>query len=64
MPPGVREGQPPRGVVTPMRLSRVTSSASASSLMPCVPAGRIGSAMQRMSAVLSWTRISTPGSTS
>ena len=37
--------QTARGSVTPIRLSRVTSPASASSVMPSVPAGRIGRIM-------------------
>ena len=35
----------------------MTSPASASSLIPSLPAGRIGGIMYRMSAVLLWTRI-------
>jgi hypothetical protein len=38
--------------------SRVTRSASFSSLQPSVPAGRIGSTMKRVSAVESHTRTS------
>src|SRR6185437_1840988 len=43
--------------LVPIMLSRVTSSASCSSLQPSVPAGRIGSTMNRVSAVESQTRI-------
>ena len=42
----------------PIMESRVTRSASLSSLQPSVPAGRIGSTMKRVSAVESHTRIS------
>ena len=40
-----RPVQPARGKVTPTRVSRVTSFASASSLIPSVPGGRMGSTM-------------------
>src|SRR5262249_44616346 len=47
-----------RGSPVPIIESRVTSSASRSSLRPSVPAGRIGSTMKRVSAVESQTRTS------
>src|SRR5215510_7900903 len=46
------------GRPVPIMESRVTSSASFSSLQPSVPAGRIGSTRKRVSAVESQTRIS------
>ena len=46
------------GKPVPIMESRVTSSASCSSLQPSVPAGRIGSTRKRVSAVESQTRIS------
>src|SRR5436190_1469443 len=46
------------GRPVPIMESRVTRSASLSSLQPSVPAGRIGSTMKRVSAVESQTRIS------
>ncbi len=46
------------GNPVPIIESRVTSSASCSSLQPSVPAGRIGSTRKRVSAVESQTRIS------
>src|SRR6478752_4393293 len=46
------------GRPVPIMESRVTRSASFSSLQPSVPAGRIGSTMKRVSAVESQTRIS------
>src|SRR6185437_1935413 len=46
------------GKPVPIMLSRVTSSASFSSLQPSVPLGRIGSTRKRVSAVESQTRIS------
>src|SRR5205814_9371528 len=46
------------GRPAPIMLSRVTISASSSSLQPSVPAGRSGSTRKRVSAVESQTRIS------
>src|SRR5215510_9860245 len=46
------------GRPVPIMESRVTSSASFSSLQPSVPAGRIGNTRKRVSAVESQTRIS------
>src|SRR4051812_29258266 len=46
------------GRPVPIIESRVTRSASFSSLQPSVPAGRIGSTMKRVSAVESQTRTS------
>src|SRR3954462_4426250 len=46
------------GNPVPIMESRVTSSASCSSLQPPVPAGRIGTTRKRVSAVESQTRIS------
>src|SRR5437868_10137731 len=46
------------GKPVPIMESRVTSSASWSSLQPSVPAGRIGTTRKRVSAVESHTRIS------
>src|SRR4051794_40883099 len=55
----VHEGAPGvLGKPVPIMESRVTSSASCSSLQPSVPAGRIGSTRKRVSAVESQTRIS------
>src|SRR3954449_2360913 len=48
------------GKPVPIIESRVTSSASCSSLQPSVPFGRIGSTRKRVSAVESHTRISVP----
>src|SRR5581483_627983 len=46
------------GNPVPIIESRVTRSASLSTLQPSLPAGRIGSTMKRVSAVESQTRIS------
>ena len=48
------------GKPVPIIESRVTSSASCSSLQPSVPSGRIGSTRSAISAVESHTRISVP----
>src|SRR6516164_3458279 len=48
------------GKPVPIMESRVTSSASFSSLQPSVPAGRIGSTMKRVSAVESQTLMFVP----
>ena len=55
-----RPRRDPSARPVPIIESRVTSSASFSSLQPSVPAGRIGSTMKRVSAVESQTRIFVP----